>query len=442
MFEKINNVVKYFVLCLMFVVTLCLVGCEKKEPPTTISLNSKISNVKVISNEKEYDVPCKIKVIPNRNYFFIAKKDGYDEKWFQLSVAKGKNLKYAIELDKRKTLILIDSNPKGAEVLFNDQVVGSTPCTIKNLSNGDYSLFLNKLGYSQKKVQWSITNGRPKLIKVDLQSNFGTLKITSEPSGAVVKANKKVLGRTPLNQSITNGVYELTLEKAGYAREKIAVRVQAEKTTSRNIEMKLLPGNLIITASRNDAKAIINEKTYNLPLTLNDINSGTYEVTVTADKASPLTKTVEVMPGKTTREKFKLESNTGSIDLLVTTPGVTVYLDDKEIGTVKASEEDPSIAEVFKIKDVAEGTHVIRLFHKLANPTNLRVKVRVNKNVTTYTKKIVVWVANCRLKLKTADEVKVGYLRGRGDDYILFMPAPGITRKVMISDIQSIKKLD
>ena len=443
MISKFNKILMMLFIALNFALLLIFSGCEKKTPTTTVSFNANVPNAVIITanNDKEFKIPCKLNVKPNKDYFFVAKKDGYEENWFTISASQGQNLKRNIELIPKKTLVLIESDPKGAEVVFNDRIVGSTPCTIKNLTNGDYKLFLNKLGYTQRQVRWSIKNSRPKLIEVKLTSNFGTLKINSKPAGAKVLIEDKMLGRTPLDQDIKSGVYEVVLEKNGYAVERFAVNIIAEKTLEKNVRLKLLPGSLKVTASIKNAKLSINGEEYNIPVVLDDLQAGKYEVTVSGDNVSPQIKEIRIMPGQQTKEHFDMISNTGNIELLVTTPGVVVYLDGKEVGKVQASKKDKNIAEVFKISDVPEGIHKIRLFHKLARPNNKLITLKVKKNVTTYTKRITIWVANCRLKVKGSDRTVVGYLRGEGDDYILFMKAPGITQKILKKNIKRIKIL-
>lgn len=441
--NKFNKILISLFVVLNLAFVFLFAGCEKKAPKTTVSFTANVSNVELISgsNQKRFKIPREFNIKPNKTYFFIAKKDGYEENWFTITATQGQNLKYNIELVPKKTLVLIESDPKGAEVVFNDQVVGSTPCTIKNLTNGDYKLFLNKLGYTQRQVGWSIKNSRPKLINVKLSSNFGTLRINSKPTGARVMIGEKVLGRTPLNQSIKSGIYDIVLEKDGYAKENLAVNVVAEKTSTKNVKLKILPGSLNVTASIKNAKISINGEDYNIPLKLNDLKAGKYEVTVTGDNVTPQIRTVRIMPGRMTKEHFDMVSNTGNIELLVTTPGVVVYLDGKEIGKIKATKKDKNIAEVFKISDVPEGTHKIRLFHKLARPNNKIITLKVKKNITTYTKRLTIWVANCRLRVKGSDTTVVGYLRGEGDDYILFMKAPGITQKILKKNIAYMKTL-
>ncbi len=439
MIEKFKNITVNFCLIVACSLFFCLTGCEKPPAETSITFKSDLSNIVVLSGNKTYKVPKKLIVKPIVDNFFIAKKDGFEEKWFTVAAPQGKNVDYKIELKPLKTLVLIESDPKGAEVVFNDQIVGSTPCILKQLKNGDYKLFLNKLGYTQQEVRWSIKNSRPKLIKVKLRSNFGILKITSQPSGAKITASQKILGRTPLEQNIKSGIYDITIEKDGFAKENISMNVIAEKTAEKNIKLKELPGDLEVTTSIKKAKITFNDNVYNAPLVLKEVPAGTYEIKVTGYNVSPQKRRIKILPGRVLKEHFKMVSNTGSIDILVTTPGVTVFLDGKKAGKIKASKTDKNIADVFTIDNVSEGIHKIRLFHKLARPKDKTFTVNIQKNITTYTKRITIWVANCKLKMKGADAAVIGYFKGESPSYILFMKSPGITRKINKSDIESMK---
>jgi hypothetical protein len=69
-------------------------------------------------------------------------------------------------------------------------------------------------------------------------ANTAVLHITSAPSGAVVRTNARVLGRTPLNLHFKAGnTYEIAFIKAGY--EVATRRVAVNGTSERKIAVSL-----------------------------------------------------------------------------------------------------------------------------------------------------------------------------------------------------------
>ncbi len=89
------------------------------------------------------------------------------------------------------------------------------------------------------------------------QPVFGILKVTSEPSGALVKVDSRTAGRTPaLLEDITPGTVRVVVEKNGYESEEQRLTVKAGRKAVANFYLQEEPktGKLTVQTSPQNAK--------------------------------------------------------------------------------------------------------------------------------------------------------------------------------------------
>ncbi len=131
-------------------------------------------------------------------------------------------------------IVHISSEPSGAMVFYNDRVIGETPMdTLIEDRAGDYSV------YSFRVVKEDYLPARrvfkeqlyhqtvAELIPPDLhfvleERKKYSIRITSEPSGALISLNGEVLGETPvvatLRERVGNPrIFDFVAVKEGYA---------------------------------------------------------------------------------------------------------------------------------------------------------------------------------------------------------------------------------
>ncbi len=120
------------------------------------------------------------------------------------------------------------SDPPGAEVFLNDRRVGNgrTPFTAE-LPAGDYVFSANHRQLGRINSAFSV-NPDAESNEVNFGFSYGSVRITSEPSGAAVVANGKPLGRTPLFlANVAPGQYRYELSKENYTGSSVSGEVKA-----------------------------------------------------------------------------------------------------------------------------------------------------------------------------------------------------------------------
>lgn len=112
-------------------------------------------------------------------------------------------------------ILFLESDPLGAEVSFDGEVLGITPLTLENIPAGAQTLTLSKRYFEPK--EFSVKLIENKLVKHSekLVRGSGALSILSTPNFATVTIDgKQHSGTTPLSiDKITAGKYQVSVQK-------------------------------------------------------------------------------------------------------------------------------------------------------------------------------------------------------------------------------------
>ncbi len=162
---------------------------------------------------------------------------GYDSKSIKLS--GDENYDATIKL-VAKIPIRVRSKPKGAEIFDKKGTsLGVTPAEIL-LSQSDkpVELTLKLEGYEDLPVQITPDRKKKEKFKLIKERAMITIRIESDPSGAVVVKNGKELGETPLEDKFLEekGKIKYVLRLDGYADRKL--RVHADRDATETVKMK------------------------------------------------------------------------------------------------------------------------------------------------------------------------------------------------------------
>ncbi len=435
----------YIPLLSVLTVAVLLSGCGKKAPapqkillkidtdPQGADLYNKGKKIGLTPYSKKLKRPLHAVMIK-------VEKPGYETQWITLSVPTS-GLTKLVKLKPITSDILVLSKPSEAQVVIDGTVMGETPLVLRNQPLGEKVLEVKKVGFVSQRKTYTVKDSRPQKIVADLNSNIGTLNITSIPSGAEVFIDEKYFGVTPLKKTVEQGKLHIVVKKEGYTTFDQYVITKRNDTVSRDIQLMKLPGSLKVSSTPKGAMVYINNdlKNQSTPCTIEKITPGKYTVKVVKGGFDPVTKPVVIRQGKQSMLHFALGINTGGIDLVVNPPGVTVYLDGKVKGQTEA-DEDGKFSKVFRLRNLSEGIHTIIVTHKRAKPDRKVVKIEVKKGKTSRPKPIHMWVANAELRLKNGRKW-VGYLRRETDDKVFFEPLPGVCQGYDRSEIESLKPL-
>jgi hypothetical protein len=139
--------------------------------------------------------------------------------------------------------VALTSDPAGADVTENGKNLGKTPITLKDLRTGSHTFALMLPGYQNSSVLADVGTNAVVTASATLQKILlGSVRITSEPSGATVSEHGSELGQTPLTLSgLSPGKHMYTFALSGYKSTSASTQVAVDTVSdvSTTLEKKL-----------------------------------------------------------------------------------------------------------------------------------------------------------------------------------------------------------
>lgn len=157
--------------------------------------------------------------------------------------------------------LTVDSEPVGADVWLEGEQVGTTPWSIERKPSGTYEIRLVKQHYLTHKGMVVVKDGGATTHRVELEQNFGTLVITSDPAGAEVVINDQPTGQvTPVTfEPVQPGIVSVKLIKSGYGDAVGQVKVENRKTARLDQALTAKTGLLVVTSSYEDGSVCLGD---------------------------------------------------------------------------------------------------------------------------------------------------------------------------------------
>ena len=251
----------------------------------------------------------------------------------------------ALVLPPENGSIYFTSDPLGASVCLDGQCWGgfvTTPTTIPNVEPGIHTLELHLGGYEDWSEEVQVTAGETLDVHATLTSTptpTGSIRITSEPSGATIELDGKllplgVISATPATiTGISPGWHSIKLTLEGYKDwSDDNVQVTASETTTVHATLTPTTGSISVTSDPSGAMIYRdNKREGKTPRTITDVPPGAHTIKLILDDYDDwLDDNVQVTADETTPVHATLTPTTGSIKVTSDPSGATVSLDDDD----------------------------------------------------------------------------------------------------------------
>ncbi len=249
-----------------------------------------------------------------------------------------------------QTRVEITSAPAGADIYIDTEAggkVGRTPYK-GTIEPGAHLVILRTKGYRTTTKDFNIKPRQELKVKVALEV---TLKLSSDPAGAVVrvgKADGPVLGKTPMEIGVAPGKRSVYLSLPGYKTYKRNISATPGKATT--LAAKMLLGFKVSSAPAGatvllDGKAIKGKT----PMEVG-AQAGAHQVTVKLGSFKPVTRKVSLSPGSSADMHVAFEG--GLLSMRTIVPGAEVKVGELKVGTTP-----------FKQAVVPRGDHEVKVTH-------------------------------------------------------------------------------
>ena len=154
--------------------------------------------------------------------------------------------------------VTVDSEPAGAAILVDGEVVSETPATLEIL-RGERQLILQLPAYADWQDTLQIEAGEERdLGVIELAPAAGELALSSEPSGANITLDGQFKGQTPLTLLLQPGrEHQLTVFRPGYRRHTETVSLPAGANDSKTVRLRAQLGEVQLRVEPENARVTI-----------------------------------------------------------------------------------------------------------------------------------------------------------------------------------------
>ena len=355
---------------------------------------------------------------------------GYIERVRYINTAESPFVEKNEVMVEEKGLLLLKSEPAGANIFIDGMSAGITPKLITNLAAKDtYSVKLRKAGYQEQSLVVKFEGRKPLVREETLVLASGKINLMSEPSGAEVSVNGIVRGKTPITVSdVPRGRAVVKFSLEGFSEEVRELAINAGDVQTLPVVMKGLPGTLHLTSVPNTARFYINDESRGrAPLVVSGLKPGEYTVRAELEGYGTMTKTVVISNGSSAREEFRLSNVMGRLEVRTDPPGAQVMIDGRPVGITKSNDPNATVSDALPIENLMEGEHVLVIRRDGFNEVTRHPKIQQSKTTT----------ANVRLKRIFIPDVEIVTSRGSYRGVLVSKTADSVTLEVSLGIMRS-----
>ncbi len=335
--------------------------------------------------------PTTIKNLEMGTYIVSASLNGYKTVYENVSFdSPSMRAALEIEMEPELGLVLVKTEPEGAEVEIGGKTYGTTPLLVNSLRFGEHEVVLKKSGFDILKIPLRINNRRPIMVDKALASDTATLIINSEPSYANVSINGIPKGTTPCTISgVRKGEVRIEISLNSYESFATTMLLSPNQQENIDVQLKSLPSSLEITSQPGSARIYIDGKFKGIaPVKEMNIEPGNYLVSAELEGYETLEQNIYVGRGEDSREELRLESNAGSLEIITAPSGVKILVGGKDYGITKSGQDDSGeISAPLLIESLMAGEHVVTFTRSKFFPASQSItivkgeKTKLQKNL-------------------------------------------------------------
>jgi len=430
-------------LCALAVVLPC---AAQEKPPARGQIHvATVPEAAVVSLDGVVQGPAPLTVenVGPGRYLLAAAKPGYRDARRTLEVAPGQRLAVDLELEPLLGLVLIHSEPSGAGVEIGGADRGKTPLLLTDLRLGEYRVKLTAPGYLDKELELHVRDRTPIKLDTRLDADSAVLVVNSVPPGADVRVNGISRGTAPCRVArVPQGASTIEVVMDGFEPYRQEMRLAAGQEEELTIQLRPLPARLTIETIPAKARIYVDNQFRGLaPLTLSELEPGTYRIRAEKESHEPLARTVTLERADDVVEELRLFANVGALEITTEPAGVRVFVDGKPRGETPAPlGQTDRVSQPLNVAMLEPGTREVRLTRPGYRPETVSVEIQRDRTTTRHVRLLRRFIPNCEVRTDT--RVYRGVLMEvdpRGN--VKLETRPGVMKTIPAEDIRSRRPL-
>ena len=418
--------------------------------PTRIDVTARPEGAKVvIDGVSKGVVPVSVFDVGVGRHFLRVEAPGRRPAEEILSVSEGDFLRKDYDLEPERGLLLIRTEPAGAEVKQGGASLGTTPLLITTLdTDHTYAFELECIGYQTKRIDVALSGRTPVAHTEKLILDSGVIDCVTEPAGATVLVNGISRGVTPCTvERVPKGYATFVFQLKGYEEAKRELHIAPGDHQSLSLSLQGRPAKLAAISYPEGARLTMDDNYVGkTPINLSPIKPGVHTLKAELAGYAPVFKTVVMENGGEVTEEFKFESILGWIEVTTTPPGAKILLDGKAVGTTSAHRGKKADlsgvkSDVLYIRDVDAGEHQLVAHLRGYADAKRKVVVEAKKGVQFAPRLKRIFIPDTEIETVSGTYRGVLMESDNPNTYRLEVKE-GITQDFRKADVRNIKTLE
>ena len=349
-----------------------------------------------------------------------------------------------VVLKEEKGLLLLKTEPAGANIVIDGVTVGQTPRLVTHLAAKDvYNVRLRKAGYQDQLIQVRFEGRRPLVREETLLLASGTVNVLSDPAGAEVTLNGIVRGKTPvLVRDVPRGRAVVKFRLDGFDEEVRELAINAGDVQTLSVPLKGQPGTLRLSSVPEGARFYLNDEPRGRgPLAVPGLAPGEYVVRAEMEGYGTMTKSVTIENGVSASEEFRLSNVMGRLEVCTSPVGAQVWVDGRLVGTTKSKDAYAEFSDIFAVENLMEGEHTLVVKKDGYADLTRHPKIR-NSQTSKHHRVRLARIFTPDIEIVTARGRYTGVLVANTPDSMVIEVKMGITQSFARDEIRKINFLN
>lgn len=423
-------------LCVLALLAATVLHAEKT-PPTRLDITTQPEGAQVFIDGRLRGIsPLELFDVPPGRHLVRIQAVGHVAADEFVELGQGEYVRKNWALQHEKALLLMRTEPAGAEVRYKGVSLGNTPLLCTALNAGEsYTLELVLNGYRPKRVDLRLESRTPVVRDEELVLDSGIVKCVTDPAGATVLVNGVERGVTPLvADRIPKGLAMITFRKDGYREESRELRLAAGERRDLSVRLAPKPATVKVVSNPEGARVFMDgDYQGKTPVVVTSVKPGAREFKVELSGYATVTRTLDVPNGADLTEKVDMESVLGRLQIVTIPGGAGISLNGRIVGTTKAR-SGAIRSDVLLLNDIAAGEYSLVAHLSGYQDVSRRVKVDPKKTVEVNIRLPRVFTPDT--EVETTRGIYRGVLVSVSPEGLTLEIRPGITQTIPQSDIR------
>jgi hypothetical protein len=281
--------------------------CSTPESGATISIDG---------NLQSNTTPLVTGVLKSGEHTVTVSKNMYKTNTQSFNIVDGQTTEVIVNMIPNFGKLTINSYPEdGARISLNEQPTGEvTPYTREKFTSGEYTVTLRKEWYETKTEKFIISDGENKVLNINLKPIFGEITITSEPESDIY-VDGQLKGNGTYSGRLTAGLHTLEAKKENFDSDQTKTEIVIGGKKEINLKLNPQQGTLKIVTTPFETQIKLNGKDYGTtPQTIKKLAAGKYQMELSKDGYSRVTKQIEIIENAVTEINEELSADNLAID--------------------------------------------------------------------------------------------------------------------------------